>query len=84
MTTHLTETDFLKAWAIFIVCTISGWFGVAIIAGAVLGGMLGLAGASGRAIEIAGSFAGYATGLPVSYVCFRFFVRRLLIQKVTA
>ena len=36
MNTQPKEKDFLKTWAIFVACTITAWFLVAIAAGAVL------------------------------------------------
>jgi len=73
-TPQLKETDYLKAWALFAVCTTIGGGIAGAIAGGILGGILGAAGTPVAAIQLVGSIAGFIAALPVSYLFFRLFV----------
>jgi hypothetical protein len=86
-----TEGDYLKSWLLFFLCgTIAGGvFGL--IGGALFGGIAGaVAAASGHASDVqtwgqqVGRIGGFVFGIPVSYFCYRFTVKRLITRLVSS
>ena len=75
----ISENTMLKAWGVFFVLAlVSG-----LIAGAVVGGLIGVlvvtvTGSEGN-IPLYAGIAGYAASLPLSYLSFRFAVRKFLV-----
>ena len=77
----LKESDFLKAFALTIVC--------GVFAGALVGGMIGgivggVESARGSSIPSHGTISvlGAIGGLIVNYFVFRFFVTRFIVRKL--
>lgn len=81
--TELKETDYLKTWALLTVCATAGGFILGAVIGAICGGVLGGMGASIRTIKVVCGLMGFLAGLPVSYFFFRFFVSKLIVEKLT-
>jgi len=80
---QLKETDYLKTWALFAVCATVGGFVAGAVLGGIGGGLLGAVGVPIKAIKIICGCLGFIAGLPVSYFCFRFFVARFIVQRLT-
>src|SRR5436190_4533898 len=83
-TSPLKETDYIKAWALFTLCATVGGFIVGAVVGGIIGGALGAAGVPIQTITFVCAGAGFIAGLPVSYLFFRLFVSRLIVQKIRA
>ncbi|MCP3962821.1 MAG: hypothetical protein GY719_33705 [bacterium] len=81
--TSIAEKDYFVAWILFFLCaTVAG-----ALAGAIFGGIAGfMLGASGvtdaTTLQIAGGIMGFIVGLPISYLCFRFFVGKFIVKKL--
>jgi len=84
MTQQLKETDYIKTWVLFMVCATVGGIIVGAVVGAVVGGVLGAAGVPVRTISALCGVLGFIVGLPISYLFFRLFVSRFIVQKLTA
>jgi len=83
MNPTLHEADYIKAWAAFVVCATIGGFVAGFVAGVVLAIPLKASGMAQGVAQVWCSIAGFFAGLPVSYACFRFFVSRLLVERIT-
>ncbi len=84
MTPQLRETDYLKTWALFTICAGVGGLVAGAVIGGILGAILGAAGLTVQTIKLLCAMAGFAAGLPVSYLMFRLFVARFIVRKLTA
>ena len=83
MKPEIKESDYLKAWFLFWLCaTVGGFIGGAIIGG-ILGAAMGVAGVPIRTIQIICGIAGFLLSVPLSYLFFRIFVSRCIVQKLT-
>ncbi len=84
MTTfNLKQSDYLKTWAIFwIASTVCGAI-VSIIAGAVLGFVLGGLGASMQTIKVLCGGLGFLLAIPVSYFFFQLSIQKFLLPKIS-
>ena len=83
MKPELKEADYIKAWFLFWLCaTVAGFIGGAIIGG-ILGAAMGVAGVPIRTIQIICGIAGFLISVPLSYLFFRIFVSRCIVQKLT-
>ena len=80
----LRETDYIKAWALFVLCASVGGFIAGAVVGGILGAFLGAAGFSISIIKLLCGGAGFLAGLPISYLFFRMFVAHFLVQKIIA
>ena len=76
------ETDYLTGWAFFVLCTTIAGFIVGAVVGAVLGAILKFVGAPPTMITIVCGGAGFVASLPISYLFFRIFVSRFVVQPV--
>ena len=84
MTPQIKEMDYIKTWALFALCaTIGGAIAGAVIGG-LLGAVLGAAGVPIQTIRLVCGGAGFLAGLPISYLFFRIFVSRFIVQKLAA
>ena len=83
MTPQLKETDYLKTWAIFAVCATIGGFIAGAIVGAIVGATMGVTGVSAQTNRFVCGIMGFIAGLPISYLFFRLFVSRFIVQKLT-
>jgi hypothetical protein len=81
--TELKEIDYLKSWALATICATVGGSVVGAIVGAIFGGVLGALGMPG-AIKAVCSILGFVVSLPISYIFFRIFVSRFIVNKLTA
>src|SRR5262245_40536585 len=84
MTPQLKETDYVKTWALFTLCATAGGFIAGAVAGGILGAALGAAGVPIHIIKVLCSGAGFLIALPISYLFFRLFVSRFIVEKLTA
>ena len=83
---RLNESDYVKAFLAYLICSLLGGFLGGSAIGAVVGGVWGFTGAATN------TFAFTATIIPISaitallvyYVVFRFFVNRFIVQKLLA
>jgi len=82
--TELKEIDYLKTWALITVCATVGGFVLGAIVGGIFGGVLGAMGVSIRTIKVICGALGFVAGLPVSYIFFRLFVSRFIVDKIAA
>jgi hypothetical protein len=78
----LKELDYFIAWIVFFFAALIGGAIAGFIGGAVIGGILGVMGASLNVIRVAGAIVGFILGLPVSYLCFRLSVAKLIVPKI--
>ncbi|UCC22796.1 MAG: hypothetical protein JSW23_01630 [Planctomycetota bacterium] len=77
-----TQIKFFKGWLIFfIISTICGLI-AGLVTGAILGFILGVAGTDIEIIKLAGGAAGFIVGLPISFVCYRWSIRRFILPQV--
>jgi len=83
MDSTLKESDYVKAWALNCLSATIGGLVAGFIVGALMGAVLGGMGVPMQTIKIACGITGFIVGLPISYMCFHFFVSRFLIQKIT-
>ncbi len=83
MKPEIKESDYIKAWALSWLCYTVAAFIVGAIVGAVLGAAMGMAGMPIRTIQIICGIAGFLVSIPVSYLFFRIFVSRFIVQKIT-
>lgn len=74
------EGQIALAWFLFVVVATIGGAVAGAIGGMVIGAVLGGAGQSMQTIQVASAFAGFFAGLPVSWLTFRWQVRRLLAK----
>jgi hypothetical protein len=79
----LRESDYLKAWAAYFVCALFGSGVAGALLGGILGFIMGSSGSSLDSIRLVCGLGGFVAGLPVSYLFFRLFVSRMLVQKIT-
>ena len=81
--TSLSESDFLKAYALLLVLSLLG----GAISGAVLGGITGaICGVMGYSLSVIrqlSSIAGALAGMVVSYFIFRWVVLRFIVRKLS-
>ena len=80
---EIKEIDYVKTWALFTICAMVGGFVAGAVVGGVCGGVLGGLGVSMRAIKGICGVLGFLVGLPISYLFFRIFVSRFIVQKLT-
>ena len=83
MNPEIKETDYLKAWALSWLCSTLAAFITGAIVGGVLGAAMGMAGVPIRTIQIVCGIAGFLVSIPLSYLFFRIFVSRFIVQKLT-
>lgn len=74
------EGQIALAWFLFVVVATIGGAVAGAFAGAFIGGVLGGIGQPTQAIRIVSALAGFFAGLPVSWLTFRWQVRRLLAK----
>ena len=80
--TPLQEKDYLRAWALYVLCaTVCGFISGA-ITGSIAGAILGIIGKSAFFVQVASAIVGFVSGLPFSYMFFRIFVIRYLVEKM--
>ena len=83
MKPEIKEADYIKAFFLFWLCaTVAGFIAGAIIGG-ILGAAMGVAGVPVRTIQIICGIAGFLVSVPLSYLFFRIFVARFIVQKLT-
>ncbi len=68
-----------KAWLLFFLAATFIGFGVGLAVGAVAGGIMGTAGVDVQTIEIVGQLGGFLLSIPISYLSFRWSVRKYLL-----
>src|SRR5215467_8980906 len=83
-TSKLKEIDYLRAWAVFWVLSTVGGFLVGLVAGGMLGFVLGGLGVHMRTIKILCGVLGFLLGIPLSYFLFQFSIRKFLVPKLSA
>ena len=84
MKPEIKETDYIKAWSLFWLCaTVAGLICGAVI-GAILGAAMGAAGVPIPTIQVVCGIAGFLVSIPISYLFFRIFVSRFIVQKLNA
>ena len=79
----MKESDYIKTWALYVVCATVGGFIAGAFAGGILGMVLGAAGMPVRTIRLLCGGAGFIVGLPISYLFFRLFVAHFIVRKFT-
>jgi hypothetical protein len=82
-TSKLREIDYLKAWAFFWILSTVGGFIVGLVAGAMLGFVLGGLGVQMHTIKVLCGGLGFLLGIPVSYLLFQFSIRKFLLPKLS-
>jgi hypothetical protein len=82
VTPQIREIDYLKTWALFTVCAMVGGGVAGAVFGGVLGGFLGVAKVPIETIKTVAGIAGFIISLPISYLFFRLFVSRFIVQKL--
>jgi ABC-type uncharacterized transport system permease subunit len=82
MSRLVKESEYFIAWSAFWIGATIGGFIAGAIAGAIIGFMLGAAGIDLQQIKVASGVAGFIIAVPVSYICFRFIVDRLIVKKM--
>ncbi|MEO6181916.1 MAG: hypothetical protein ABIP71_02180 [Verrucomicrobiota bacterium] len=80
--TPLREKDYLKAWALYVFCATTCGFLAGAITGSIAGAILAVLGKSESVIKMVSAVVGFFSGLPLSYMFFRIFVIRYLVEKV--
>ena len=83
MKPEIKESDYIKAWVFSWLCSTVAAFIVGAIVGAVLGAAMGMAGVPIRTIQVVCGIAGFLVSIPLSYLFFRIFVSRFIVQKLT-
>src|SRR5688500_15171769 len=84
MTPQIKESDYIKTWALMWLCSTVGGFLVGAIVGGILGGAMGVAGIPVSTIRIICGVVGFVLSVPISYLFFRLFVSRFIVQKLTS
>jgi outer membrane lipoprotein SlyB len=79
----LKEMDLFKVWILVAICGAIGGLVAGGVLGAVIGGVLNALGVSLDTIRLTAKIAGGIAGLAISYVCFRFFVMRIVVRKLS-
>lgn len=82
MSTRLKETDYLLSWFLFALCGTIGGMVAGGVMGGVIGFVLGALGFNLGLIKILCMVAGFIVGLPISYLCFRVFVKKFIVEKL--
>ena len=80
--TPLKEKDYLKAWALYVLYATTCGFLAGAITGSIAGAILRVLGKSVTTIQVVSSIVGFLSGLPLSYMFFRIFVIRYLVEKL--
>lgn len=76
----VSEMAIAKNWMIFILVATIGGALAGMFAGAIVGFTFGMLGASMQVLPLASGLSGFVAGLPVSYLTYRWRVKRLLHQ----
>ncbi|MEO0491637.1 MAG: hypothetical protein AAFX95_11010 [Cyanobacteria bacterium J06639_16] len=80
---RLRESDYFVAWLLFFLAATIGGGVVGFIFGAIIGVILGISGVTDpNVLATAGGIIGFIVGIPVSYLSFRFFVGKFIVDKV--
>ena len=74
----LNEMTIAKNWLIFFLVATFGGAVAGMFAGGIIGAILGAMGSPMQSIQIASGIAGFVAGLPVSYLAYRWRVKRML------
>lgn len=80
---RLRESDYFVAWLLFFLAATLGGGVVGFIFGAIIGLIMGIAGITDpNVLATAGGIIGFLVGIPVSYISFRFFVGKFIVDKL--
>ena len=77
----IDESQIFVNWLLFFLVSVIGGAVAGAVGGGIVGGLLGAVGQPMRAIQIASGVAGFVLGLPVSYLTYRWTVKRLMALK---
>ena len=75
---------YFKPWVVFALIALFGGMLVGAIAGAVIGVILGAAGVSLKTIPIITGGVGFLLGLPVSFLSYRWSVKKYIVEPLLA
>lgn len=76
------ESQYFVAWICYFVCRILVGAIAGGLAGGTIGIVLGMMGVDLRTIAAVSAVAGFIISVPVSYLCFRFFVGKMIVEKI--
>ena len=78
----MSDVPYLKAWFVFFLsASVIGFIGGAII-GFFIGFGSAVAGLDVGFIRIASGIGGFIVSMPVSYLCYRFTVKKFIVDKL--
>jgi hypothetical protein len=77
----ITAGTIAKAWIVYIVLSLVGWFVAGVLAGFIVGAALGAAGAPRPTIRTVCSAIGFLISIPISYASFHYSVRSFLLRQ---
>lgn len=72
---------FLKSWAIFALITNVGGLLAGFLLGAIIAAIMSFLGIPAQFIQIAGGIGGFIIGLLISYVTYKWSVKKYIIYK---
>lgn len=75
---------YFKAWILFLILSLFGGFGAGMAAGSVIGAIMGAAGQNLQTIATTCRVVGYALGVVVSFICYRWSVQKFIVPQMSA
>lgn len=78
------ESQYFVAWICYYVCLMIGTIVLGAVAGAILGIVLSMQGLDLGTVKAICGVVGFILAIPVSYVFFRFFVGKMIVEKIEA
>ena len=82
MSCSVPDVRYAKAWVLFFVLATVCGFLAGLFVGAVAGFILGVAGTDLEKVRLICAGLGFLVGLPISYACYRWSVRRFILPQV--
>ena len=78
----IKESQYFVTWLVFWICSVIGGFVLGAIGGFVVGAILGAAGVDVNNIKVICGGVAFILTIPLSYVLFRVFVGKMIVNKV--